>query len=842
MGTLPEQFRNWFAARGWAPHPHQRELLDVAERGSSALLIAPTGAGKTLAGFLPSLVELAAGAGNGLHTLYVSPLKALANDIARNLETPVREIGLGIRIETRTGDTPSAERTRQRESPPDMLLTTPESLALLLTLPDSTKLFRSLRAVVLDEIHALAGTKRGDQLALCLARLSRLAPEARRVGLSATVAHEAPLVAYLSRHGRADAGDVAIVRAPAGADPDVSITLPEGRLPWSGHMALIAAPDLLRLIAAHAMTIVFVNTRAQAEMVFAALWRINENNLPIGLHHGSLALDQRQRIEAAMASGLLRAVVATSSLDLGIDWAGVDLVVQVGAPKGVSRLLQRLGRANHRWDEPSKAVLVPANRFEVLECRAAIAGIAARELDGEPPRPGGLDVLAQHVMGMACAGKFHPDALYGEVRCAAPYADLSRRDFDDVVRFCEDGGYALAAYDRYRKLFRDAEGFLHVVNERTARQHRMNIGTIVEAPLLKVKLGRGFGGQYLGEVEEYFVSMLVPGDTFLFAGRLLRFTGLRETSVECVPATGGDEPKVPAYAGGRLPLSTYLADRVRGMLQDPTAWALFPPEVQEWLKLQKSRSRLPGRNNLLVETFPRGGRWFLVAYCFEGRNAHQTLGMLLTRRMERAGFGPLGYVATDYVLAAWCAHQPYDVARLFEEDMLGDDLEAWMAESSMLRRTFRNVAVISGLIPRHTPGAPEKNRRQVTVNTDLIYDVLRKHDPTHILLRATRADAAAGLTDIARIAALLKRAKNRVVHMALSKVSPLAVPVLLEIGKENVSTGSGEEALLAEAEEEALIAEAMGDAPTLPAPPTVHPVHRANFARRRSGPRQEQLL
>jgi ATP-dependent Lhr-like helicase len=842
MGTIPEQFRRWFASRGWAPHPHQLALVDVARAGRSALLIAPTGAGKTLAGFLPSLIDLAQRAGQGLHTLYVSPLKALATDIARNLETPVREMALPIRIETRTGDTDGATRRRQREAPPDILLTTPESLALLLTLPDSPSLFATLTAVVVDEIHALAGTKRGDQLALCLARLSHLAPAARRVGLSATVAHEAPLVAFLSRHGTADAGDVELVRAPAGADPQVAMTLPEGRLPWSGHMALIAAPELLRLIGDHAMTIVFVNTRAQAELVFAALWRINQANLPIGLHHGSLALEQRKRIEAAMAAGSLRAVVATSSLDLGIDWAGVDLVVQVGAPKGVARLMQRLGRANHRWDEPSKAVLVPANRFEVLECRAAMAGVAARELDGDPPRPGGLDVLAQHVMGVACAGPFAPDDLYAEVRSAAPYAALTRRDFDDVVAFCESGGYALAAYDRYRKLFRDADGTLHVVNERTARQHRMNIGTIVEAPLLKVKLGRGFGGAYLGEVEEYFVSMLVPGDTFLFAGRLLRFERLHETAVECTPATGGAEPKVPAYAGGRLPLSTWLADRVRAMLQDPAQWDAFPPEVQEWLRLQKARSRLPGRRDLLVETFPRGGKWFLVAYCFEGRNAHQTLGMLLTRRMERAGFGPLGYVATDYVLAVWSAHQPSRVADLFDEDMLGDDLEAWMAESSLLRRTFRNVAVIAGLIPRHQPGAPEKNRRSLTINTDLIYDVLRKHDPAHVLLRATRQDAAGGLIDVGRIAGLLARARGRVVHAALGRVSPLAVPVLLEIGKENVALGAGEDALLAEAEEAALIAEAMGDGPAPAPPPPVHPVHRANFSRRRTRAGQGQLI
>jgi ATP-dependent Lhr-like helicase len=386
---------------------------------------------------------------------------------------------------------------------------------------------------------------------------------------------------------------------------------------------------------------------------------------------------------------------------------------------------------------------------------------------------------------------------------------LSRADFDDVLRYVEDGGYALAAYQRYRKLFRDSEGFVHVQSARVALQHRMNIGTIVEASTLKIRLvgKRGGFGTKLGEVEEYFVNMLSPGDTFMFAGRLLKFLRVRENFVE-VADGGTGEPKVPAYEGGRMPLTTNLADRVRAMLSDPACWKDFPEDVQEWLTLQKRHSRLPGPNDLLVETFPRGGRWYMVVYCFEGRNAHQSLGMLVTKRLERFGYGPLGFVATDYVLATWSVYEPLDVARLFEEDMLGDDLEAWMAESSMLRRTFRNVAVIAGLIPRQLPGA-EKNRRQVTVNSDLIYDVLRKHQPDHILLRATRADAARGLTDIGRIANMLARARGRVVHMVLSKVSPLAVPVLLEIGREQVANGAGEEALLAEAA--TLIAEAMGD-------------------------------
>jgi ATP-dependent helicase Lhr and Lhr-like helicase len=807
---MPEPFAAWFARRGWTPRPHQLALLRAVGEGDSALLVAPTGGGKTLAGFLPSLVDLAAsprrdGAGS-LHTLYVSPLKALAVDIARNLTAPVEEMGLPVRIETRTGDTPQNRRARQRENPPEILLTTPESLALLLSLSDAGALFAGLGAVVVDEVHALAGTKRGDQLALGLARLATLAPGARRVGLSATVAHPGALRAYLSPDGRAEG--VRLIQVRGGARPELSVMLPEGHLPWGGHMGLASAPEIYRRIRDARVTIVFVNTRAQAELVFQALWRLNDANLPIALHHGSLTVEQRRKVEAAMAAGRLRAVVATASLDLGIDWGDVDQVVQVGAPKGVSRLLQRVGRANHRMDEPSRAVLVPANRFEVIECAAAVEAVAAEELDGDPPRPGGLDVLAQHVLASACHAAFRPDDLYAEVTRAAPYAALSRRDFDDVLRFVEDGGYALRGYDRFRKLFRDAEGLVHVRDGRVARQLRMNLGTIVETPMVKVRLR---GGPVLGEVEEWFVSTLQPGDSFIFAGQTLRFEALDVLS--CVVTRGGEgDPRVPAYAGARMPLTTWLAARVRAILHDPRRWAALPEPVRQWLRLQRSRSALPERDGLLVETFPRGGgRWFLVAYCFEGRLAHQTLGMLVTKRMERLGYAPLGYLATDYVLAAWSAFEPTDVAPLFEEDILGEDLEEWMAESSMLRRTFRNIATIAGLIEKNHPGPKgqgQKSGRQMTMNADLIYDVLRKHEPDHVLLRATRQEAAGGLTDVARIGLLLARAKaGGIRHMRLDRVSPLAVPALIEEGREWVA-GGAEDALLAEAA--ALVEDATG--------------------------------
>jgi ATP-dependent Lhr-like helicase len=798
-GHLPDRFRAWFAGRGWSPRPHQLDMLAAARARESVLLIAPTGGGKTLSGFLPSLVALAEPrAAPGLHTLYVSPLKALAADIARNLTVPVGEMGLPVRIETRTGDTSGERRRQQREAPPDLLLTTPESLAVLLSQESAGAFFAGLDTVVIDEIHAIAGTKRGDQLALGLARLAALAPGARRVGLSATVAHPDALRAYVGAGGAAR-----LIEVAQGAPPALRMMLPEHRIAWAGRMGLASASAVLERVGQAGMTIVFVNTRAQGELLFQELWKINAETLPIALHHGSLDLAQRLRVEAAMADGKLRAVVATSSLDLGIDWGGVDQVIQVGAPKGVSRLLQRVGRSNHRMDEASQAILVPANRFEVLECQAAIAGVAAHELDGDPPCPGGLDVLAQHLLLTACAGPFHPDAMFAEIRRAAPYAALARGDFDDVLGFVENGGYALSTYERYRKLFRDSEGRVHVCGARVARQARMNVGTIVEAPLLRVRLG-GLRGQALGELEEHFANTLRAGDTFMFAGRLLRFVRIHETTLECADG-GTGTPAVPAYAGTRMSLTTNLAARVRAMLHDPAAWGTYPEPVREWLELQRDRSDLPGPDDLLVEIFPRQGRWYMVAYAFEGRNAHQTLGMLITRRMERAGAAPLGFVATDYVVATWSANEPGDVAGIFDHDMLGDDLEAWMAESSMLRRTFRNVAVIAGLIERRQPGA-ERSRRQVSVNSDLIYDVLRRHQPDHILLRATRADAAGGLTDLGRIALMLDRARGHVRVRRLDRVSPLAVPVLLDIGRESVRTAADEDALLAETE--ALIAEA----------------------------------
>src|SRR5580700_2956455 len=632
---LPDRFARWFAGRGWTPRAHQLELLAEAHAGRSVLLIAPTGGGKTLAGFLPTLVELsglhdpprAAGAKSpsrlistghavrregGLHTLYISPLKALAVDIARNLERPVAEMGLPIRIETRTGDTPISKRQRQRRDPPEILLTTPEQLALLLASADAPYLFGSLKRVILDELHALVLSKRGDLLSLGLARLFRLAPDLASIGLSATVAEPAELARFMvpQRDGLPSARADLII-AEGGAAPHVTMLDTRERLPWAGHSARHALAEIYQLIAAHRTTLVFVNTRSQAEAIFQQLWHINDDNLAIALHHGSLDVAQRRKVEGAMAAGRLRAVVCTSSLDLGVDWGDVDLVINVGAPKGASRLLQRIGRANHRMDEPSRGVLVPANRFEVLECRAALDAIAVNAQDTPPARSGALDVLAQHVLGCACGAPFFAEELYNEVRSAAPYAGLTRADLDAVVDFVATGGYALRAYDRFAKIRQDKDGRWRISHPGVAQRYRMNVGTIVEADMLKVRLVRARaskaiprGGRLLGEVEEYFIETLVPGDTFVFAGEVLKYEALALDQVYVSRAAATD-PKVPSYEGGKFPLSTYLADRVRGILSDRHAWRGLPDQVREWLEIQAWRSRVPDRRELLVETFPR---------------------------------------------------------------------------------------------------------------------------------------------------------------------------------------------------------------------------------------------
>ena len=803
---LPQILENWFASRKWAVRRHQFEMLAAARSGDHALLTAPTGAGKTLAGFLPTLKDLVEEPDfDGLHTLYISPLKALAVDVQRNLLTPVEEMDLPIKIETRSGDTPANRKARQRVKPPHILLTTPESLNLLLSQEDSFTLFANLKRIIIDEVHAFATGKRGDLLALSIARLQKISRGLQRAALSATVADPDEYRAWLAPYG--DMETVTHVRGEEGAAADIDIMIPDApeghkiRVPWAGHAGVYAVPQVMEEIKANRMTLIFCNTRFLAEFTFQKLWEINADTLPIGIHHGSLSKEARRKIEKAMASGQMRALVCTASLDLGVDWGDIDCVIQMGAPKGSSRLLQRIGRANHRLDVSSKALLVPGNRFEFLEAQAALDAVEEGRRDGEPFRAGGLDVLAQHVMSCACAAPFQEDELLDEIRSALPYSGLAKEQFDRVLGFTRDGGYALKAYDKFKRLRRHTDGVWQLTHPKFAAQHRLNAGIIIDAAMLSVRFKNG---RNLGKVEESFAAMLSPGDTFFFAGMSLEV--LKLDTADIFVRASKKAAMIPSYMGARLPLTTHLSDRVRGFLTDRAGWARFPDDVREWLEMQDHRSVMPEPDQLLIETFPHRNLNYMVVYSFEGWNAHQSLGMLLTRRMETKGLGPIGFVANDYSLACYSVEPVTDPASLFSADILEHEFVDWVEGSYLLKRAFREVAVISGLVDRQHPGK-RKTGKQVTFSTDLIFDVLRKYEPDHLLMEAAWADARTKMTDVERLGDLLDRAAGSMVHVDLDRVSPMAVPVLVMIGHEHVARGATDDKLLIEAE--SLIDEAM---------------------------------
>ncbi|NVK54103.1 MAG: ligase-associated DNA damage response DEXH box helicase [Alteromonadaceae bacterium] len=801
MSPLPEQFSHWFSTQGWTLRDYQATMLDRAKAGQASLLIAPTGAGKTLSGFLPSLVDLRNVQSEYLHTLYVSPLKALTQDIHRNLLAPIEHMSLPVRVETRTGDTPSHKRQRQRKRPPHILLTTPESLMLMLSYADAPQIFGKLKTVIIDEVHSLIGNKRGDFITLALARLKSLAPDYLRVGLSATVADPELVADWLGPTGE----PVTLLQVDDTAAPRINILTSSQRMPFGGFMAKYAISDIYQAIVNAGTTLVFVNTRAQAELLFQLLWSENSQVLPIALYHGSLSKEQRRKTEAMMVDGQLRAIVTTSALELGVDWGDVDLVIQVGAPKGVSRLLQRIGRANHRLDEASEALLVPANRFEALECQAAISAISEGARDGATVQSGALDIIPQFIINCLCSSAAKPDDIYNQILDAFPYQSLSRTEFDQLWQFSVDGGYALKGYERYQRLQQLDDGTFKPASQRVVQRHRQNIGTIVEAGKLRVKrIRRGNQGKIIGEVEEYFAQQLTPGDTFLFAGEILRFEAIRDMQLHARPDKG-KEPKIPSYVGGQLPLSTYLADGVRMLLNTPQDWSALPEQVQEWLLLQRKFSVIPGADKVLIEQFPYRQANYSLYYTFEGRKVNQTLGMLITRRMEKLGLKPLSFSVTDYGLSV-CALQSINeshIQSLFQPDILGDELEDWMLNAPMLKRSFRQVAIVSGLTEQRYHST-RKTMKQVTFSTDLIYDTLREYEPDHILLKVAREDAERELLDLRRLADTLIRFVGKTQFIDLPKVSPMAIPIVLDVRSEQVK-GAGEQALLDQA---ALYAEA----------------------------------
>ena len=772
--ALPQKFQNWINKRNWGLHTHQIDVLTNSDR-KSQLLIAPTGSGKTLSGFLPTLIELDRVNFSGLHTVYVSPLKALAADIKRNLMIPIEEMGLNIKVEDRTGDTTAKTKRRQRIDPPQILLTTPESLALLISFPEANALFANLERIIIDEIHALVENKRGHQLLLAISRLQSISKNLRKLALSATVDHPQEIAGFISENDN----NCPIIFAEPGPDPNISMLQTTASPPWSGAGATYAVPDVLEQISKHKTTLIFHNTRAQAEIFFHNLWLNNQDNLPVAIHHGSLDLAQRKRVEAAITEGELRAVVCTGTLDLGIDWNEVDLVIQVGAPKNIKRLVQRIGRANHTYNTPSKAIIVPANKFEIVECQAALEAVRDKDLDGEPIASGSLDVLCQHILLVACSGKILPAKLFEEIKQIGAYKNLTHEEFKECMGFCIDGGYALKRYEQWHRLKLDPSGNLILRDPRIANKIRMNVGTIQDTETLKVRTHRRSGGKPLGEIEEAFAASLTKGDTFLIGGKIVRFESLREMIVE-VTHNANKQPKIATFMGTKFATSTKLSDRILDSFENQS-WKDLPADTVNWLNKQKEFSQLPVRNSLLIETFFRKSRHYLVVYGFAGRNANQTLGLILSKRLEELNLAPLGFVANDYATLIWGLEKVENPIQLFKFSEIELGLDKWFSGNALMKRTFKAVASVSGLIDRNLPGL-RKSGRQTTFSSDILYDTLVKYDPTHLLLKITKDEAMKGLIDFSRIEEMFKRVDDNIIHKNLPHVSPLAAPMLLEVG------------------------------------------------------------
>ena len=772
--VLPQKFQNWINKRNWGLHTHQIDVLTNSDR-KSQLLIAPTGSGKTLSGFLPTLIELDRVNFSGLHTVYVSPLKALAADIKRNLMIPIEEMGLNIKVEDRTGDTTAKTKRRQRIDPPQILLTTPESLALLISFPEANALFANLERIIIDEIHALVENKRGHQLLLAISRLQSISKNLRKLALSATVDHPQEIAGFISENDN----NCPIIFAEPGPDPNISMLHTTASPPWSGAGATYAVPDVLEQISKHKTTLIFHNTRAQAEIFFHNLWLNNQDNLPVAIHHGSLDLAQRKRVEAAITEGELRAVVCTGTLDLGIDWNEVDLVIQVGAPKNIKRLVQRIGRANHTYNTPSKAIIVPANKFEIVECQAALEAVRDKDLDGEPIASGSLDVLCQHILLVACSGKILPAKLFEEIKQIGAYKNLTHKEFKECMGFCIDGGYALKQYEQWHRLKLDHSGNLILRDPRIANKIRMNVGTIQDTETLKVRTHRRSGGKPLGEIEEAFAASLTKGDTFLIGGNIVRFESLREMIVE-VTHNANKQPKIATFMGTKFATSTKLSDRILDSFENQS-WKDLPADTVNWLNKQKEFSQLPVRNSLLIETFFRKSRHYLVVYGFAGRNANQTLGLILSKKLEELNLAPLGFVANDYATLIWGLEKVENPIQLFKFSEIELGLDKWFSGNALMKRTFKAVASVSGLIDRNLPGL-RKSGRQTTFSSDILYDTLVKYDPTHLLLKITKDEAMKGLIDFSRIEEMFKRVDDNIIHKNLPHVSPLAAPMLLEVG------------------------------------------------------------
>jgi len=810
----------WFAARGWRPFAFQRDVWAAMAAGESGLLHATTGSGKTYAVWFGALaratalgVSLAARSAPPLGVLWLTPMRALAADSARAIAAPLADLGIAWTVGIRTGDTPPSQRAAQDRRFPTALVTTPESLSLMLTRDAAHDELAAVHTVVVDEWHELMGSKRGVQVQLALARLKRWHPGLVVWGLSATLGNldEAMCVLLGGERGT-------IVRGRTEKDLVIDTLLPAhpGRFSWGGHLGKQMQLPVVAEIERSSTTLVFVNVRSQAEAWYQLILDARpEWAGVVALHHGSLDKDVRDWVELGLKEGRLKAVVATSSLDLGVDFVPVERVLQIGSAKGVARLLQRAGRSGHAPGRSSRITLVPTNTLELVEAvaarRAAIAGRIEKRATPDKP----FDVLVQHLVTVAIGGGFVADELYAEVKGAWAYRKLTRAEFQWALDFVVRGGASLNAYPEYHRVVADAGGIYRVPSRAIARRHKLNVGTIVSDAQVQVQF---VSGGRIGVVEEGFIARLKKGDCFVFAGRTLEFVRAQEMTAYVRSATGRQASMI-AWAGAKMPLSSELADSVMEVLADAAQGDFFDPEMdaaRPMLETQAALSRIPTPKTLLVEKLESREGQHLFLYPFAGRNAHIGLGSLLAWRLAKERPNTFSIVINDYGLELLSA-RPVDPTplvdqSLFEEGDLLRDVLASLNSSELARRRFREIARVAGLISQGYPGQP-KSTRQLQASSSLFYEVFRKYDEGNMLLSQAENEVLGQELDIQRLREVLKRMRSqRVVLVELAVPSPFALPLMVDRFREKLTTEKLQDRLERMLKEMAREADRGGDA------------------------------
>ncbi|MCU0615469.1 MAG: ligase-associated DNA damage response DEXH box helicase [Gemmatimonadaceae bacterium] len=792
----------WFASRGWSPFAFQREVWDAYARGESGLVHAATGTGKTYAAWLGPLLEAvsrdaptSARGTEPLRVLWLTPLRALAADTERALRDAIDALGVPFSIESRTGDTKASVRARQRERLPSALVTTPESLSLLLCRPDHATLFASLRCVIVDEWHELMSTKRGAQTELALARLRAVAPDMRTWGLSATLGNlEEARDTLLGRtpDGRPRTGR--LVRGLVPKDIVVESLVPEemDRFPWAGHLNVRLLPQVLDRLERAESAIVFTNTRSQCELWFQSIVSTRPEWFEFtAIHHGSLDVKERRAVEDGLRSGRYRIVVATSSLDLGVDFSPVDLVLQIGSPKGVARLLQRAGRSGHSPGRPSRIVCVPTHALELVEVSAARDAMRANAIESREPVDRPLDLLVQHLVTLALGGGFTRSSALAELHTTRAYAALTDDELGWALDFCTHGGAALAAYPEYARLAADESGVYRAANPQVARRHVLNIGTIVSDTAIAVRF---LTGGRLGTVEESFVARLAPGDVFLFSGRALEFVRVRDL-VAWVRKAKSRANAIPRWQGARMPLSTELAAAVRDTLDAARRGVFDTAELQAVrpvLSLQAERSAIPAPDELLVERCETKDGHHLFVYPFEGRLVHEGLSALFAYRLAQLGPISFTFACNDYgfeLLAPERApfEEALDAGLLSTQHLLHDIVQSLNA-AELARRQFREIARVAGLIFTGYPGQ-QKSMKHVQASSGLLYDVFTRHDPDNLLVRQAQREVLERQLEASRLGRVLARLSTSTVRLQdVERPTPLAFPLLIDRTREKIST------------------------------------------------------